>query len=116
MSSKPSKKRRSSTCVRAGHGQAAARPVTGTRTGNSRGALPGGKRPPPRGSTNEDGANCRDVVMTETTQRSVLPMTDDRELTNTEVEAFQRDALFEDPGSLSAEQYPRAWKSDRSNG
>jgi hypothetical protein len=54
--------------------------------------------------------------MTETTQRSVLPMTDDRELTNTEVEAFQRDALFEDPGSLSAEQYPRAWKSDRSNG
>ena len=43
-------------------------------------------------------------------------MTDDRELTNAEVEAFQRDALFEDPGSLSAEQYPRAWKSERSNG
>jgi hypothetical protein len=34
-------------------------------------------------------------------------MTDDRELTNAEVEAFQRDALFEDPGSLSAEKYPR---------
>jgi hypothetical protein len=43
-------------------------------------------------------------------------MTDDRERTNAEVEAFQRDALFEDPGSLSAEQYPRAWKSDRLNG
>jgi hypothetical protein len=47
--------------------------------------------------------------MTEMSQRPVPPVTGDRELTAEEIEAFQRDALFEGPGALAADQYPRAW-------
>jgi hypothetical protein len=35
-------------------------------------------------------------------------MTDDRELTEAEIEAFERDDLLEDP-AVSADQYPRLW-------
>jgi hypothetical protein len=35
-------------------------------------------------------------------------MTDDRELTEAEIEAFERDNFLEDPG-VSADQYPRLW-------
>ena len=56
---------------------------------------------------NEAGVDCRDVDMTEDSRRPTLPMTDDRAPTDNEVEAFERDALLEDPGSISAEHYPR---------
>jgi hypothetical protein len=36
-------------------------------------------------------------------------MTDDRAPTDKEIEAFERHALLEDPGSISAEHYPRLW-------
>jgi hypothetical protein len=47
--------------------------------------------------------------MADTTHRSELLMTDDRELTAAEIEAFQRETLFEDPASVTADDYPRAW-------
>jgi len=34
-------------------------------------------------------------------------MTDDRAPTDKNIEAFEHDALLEDPGSISAEHYPR---------
>jgi hypothetical protein len=36
-------------------------------------------------------------------------MTGDRELTAAEIEAFERDAVLEDPCRISADQYPRLW-------
>jgi hypothetical protein len=35
-------------------------------------------------------------------------MTDDRKLTEAEIEAFQRDHFLEDP-AIPADQYPRLW-------
>jgi hypothetical protein len=45
--------------------------------------------------------------MTEDSRRPTLPMTDDRVPTDNEIEAFEHHALLEDPGSISAEHYPR---------
>ncbi|MGH3303197.1 MAG: hypothetical protein ACRDOK_16255 [Streptosporangiaceae bacterium] len=36
------------------------------------------------------------------------PAAGDRELTADEIEAFDRDSLFDEPGALNAEEYPRA--------
>jgi hypothetical protein len=58
---------------------------------------------------NKARVDCRDVDMTEDNQRPSLPMTDDRAPTDKEIEALERDALLEDPGSISAEHYPRLW-------
>jgi hypothetical protein len=46
---------------------------------------------PGRTAQNESGAGCRDVDMTEATHGPTSAMTDDRKLTEVEIEAFQRD-------------------------
>src|SRR5262249_34503508 len=46
--------------------------------------------------------------MTEGTQGSAHTMTDDRELIEAEIEAFERDNFLEEPG-VSADEYPRLW-------
>ncbi|WP_231332086.1 hypothetical protein [Actinomadura graeca] len=46
--------------------------------------------------------------MTDTTDRGPEPMTDDRELTAAEIEAFQREQFYAEPEAVTAELYPRA--------
>ena len=57
---------------------------------------------------NESGIDCRDVDMTEATQGPTFTMTDDRKLTEAEIEAFQRDQFLADP-AIPADQCPRLW-------
>jgi hypothetical protein len=46
--------------------------------------------------------------MTKATQGSAHTMTDDRELTEAEIEALERDNFLEEPG-VSADEHPRLW-------
>ena len=57
---------------------------------------------------NESSVDCRDVDMTEASKGPASTMTDDRELTEAEIEAFQRDYFLEDP-AVPAAQYPQLW-------
>ncbi|WP_433513743.1 sigma-70 family RNA polymerase sigma factor [Nonomuraea sp. CA-143628] len=47
--------------------------------------------------------------MTDTTYQEAEPMTDDRELTAAEIEAFQREQFFANEDAATAEMYPRVF-------
>jgi hypothetical protein len=62
----------------------------------------------PQLAWNENRVDCRGVDMTEATQGPTPTMTDDRGLTDAEIEAFERDKFLAE-STIASDQYPRLW-------